>query len=106
MMLVLSANITLRKTALLCRCYHQNTNNDERTKQQLQWAGTGAGRPGQHQEFMLCGRRVCSKAICVLVGFSPQTWTKRVRESGQEIHQERQHGNTVSIKDHMDIIVS
>ena len=79
----------------LFRWYFENKNNKEKTQQLLQWAGTDDGRPGQHQTFSLMHKRVCSKAICTLVGISPQTWTARVRQKSEEIHYDRLHGNTV-----------
>lgn len=53
------------------RCYHEGTNNKHKEKQRLQWARTGDGLPGSHQRFLLLNRKICSKAICKLVGFSP-----------------------------------
>ena len=34
--------------------------------------------------------------MSTLVGFSPQTWTKAVRDRAAEIHHVPVHGNTVS----------
>ena len=87
----------LRQVCFVCsRCYHEGTNNIHKEKQRLQWAGTGDGLPSSHQRFMLLNRKICSKAMSVLVGFSHQTWTKTVKQKSQEIHRDRVHGNTVS----------
>ena len=79
------------------RWYFEGKNNKEKFKQQMQWAGTGDGQPGSHQRFTLLGKKVCSGAICKLVGFSPQTWTRTHRKRSAEIHVDRLHGNTVCI---------
>ena len=63
----------------------------------MQWAGTGDGQPGSHQRFTLLGKKVCSGAICKLVGFSPQTWTRTHRKRSAEIHVDRLHRNMVRI---------
>ena len=98
--IVLSANSALRRNIgdlnlIFAGGTMRGKTTERNTHQQIQWAGTGNGQPGSHQRFNLLNKRVCSKAMCVLVGFSPQTWTRTVRQCREEIHHERQHGNTV-----------
>lgn len=71
-------------------------NQTERRQQRRQWAITGDKQKG-HELFKLCNRKVCSAAICQLIGFSNSTWKEAKLSREDELYLERDHGNKVRL---------